>query len=164
MAVFPPPMTATASPSTPTSPPDFAMRMKSSASHTPAASSPSIPSRGTLPIPTAITTASYSARIASAAIVSPTAAPVRISTPSARTCSASHSAISAGSRNGTMPYVSSPPGASSRSKITTACPMRARSRAAASPAGPEPMTATRLPVGGPASNSVAFSRIAQSVA
>jgi len=35
---------------------------------------------------------------------------------------------------------------SSRSKTTTSCPARASCCAAASPAGPEPTTATRLPV------------------
>src|SRR5256885_3855133 len=45
-----------------------------------------------------------------------------------------------------MPYRSRPPGASSRSKTVTACPARVSCWAAASPAGPEPITATVRPV------------------
>ena len=42
-----------------------------------------------------------------------------------------------------MPYMSSPPARSSRSTTVTCAPCRASSHAAASPAGPEPTTATR---------------------
>ena len=45
-----------------------------------------------------------------------------------------------------MPYNSSPPGRSSRSKTVTRCPARFSCCAAARPAGPLPTTATRLPV------------------
>ena len=45
-----------------------------------------------------------------------------------------------------MPYMSSPPIRSARSKTVTVCPALLSCWAAASPAGPEPTTATRLPV------------------
>ena len=45
-----------------------------------------------------------------------------------------------------MPYISSPPGRSSRSSTVTAWPARFSCAAAARPAGPEPITATLLPV------------------
>ena len=45
-----------------------------------------------------------------------------------------------------MPYISSPPGRSARSKTVTWCPARLSCCAAARPAGPLPMTATLLPV------------------
>ncbi len=45
-----------------------------------------------------------------------------------------------------MPYMSSPPGRSARSKTVTVCPALLSCAAAESPAGPEPMTATFLPV------------------
>ena len=45
-----------------------------------------------------------------------------------------------------MPYMSSPPGRSARSKTVTVCPARLSCAAAERPAGPEPMTATFLPV------------------
>ena len=48
-----------------------------------------------------------------------------------------------------MPSVFSPPGTSRASKTTTSWPSLRSSWAQVSPAGPEPMTATRLPVGGP---------------
>ena len=47
-----------------------------------------------------------------------------------------------------MPYISSPPGRSSRSNTVTEWPARLSCAAAARPAGPEPMTATFLPVRG----------------
>ena len=45
-----------------------------------------------------------------------------------------------------MPYISNPPGRSSRSSTVTRCPARLSCSAAARPAGPEPMTATFLPL------------------
>ena len=45
-----------------------------------------------------------------------------------------------------MPYRSRPPRRSSRSKTVTAWPARVSCCAAASPAGPDPTTATALPV------------------
>ena len=45
-----------------------------------------------------------------------------------------------------MPYISRPPGRSSRSSTVTRWPARFSCCAAASPAGPEPITATFLPV------------------
>ena len=44
-----------------------------------------------------------------------------------------------------MPYRSRPPGRSAFSNTVTVCPARRNCCAAASPAGPEPTTATRLP-------------------
>ncbi len=49
-----------------------------------------------------------------------------------------------------MPYISTPPGSCSASKIVTSWPARTRSPATVSPAGPAPTTATRFPVGGAA--------------
>jgi hypothetical protein len=45
-----------------------------------------------------------------------------------------------------MPYMSRPPGRSARSKTVTVWPARLSCAAAERPAGPEPMTATFLPV------------------
>ena len=45
-----------------------------------------------------------------------------------------------------MPYINSPPTRSSRSKTVTLWPRRLSWSAADSPAGPEPTTATRLPL------------------
>ena len=45
-----------------------------------------------------------------------------------------------------MPYMSNPPGRSARSKTVTVWPAALSCAAAARPAGPEPMTATFLPV------------------
>ncbi len=45
-----------------------------------------------------------------------------------------------------MPYMSNPPGRSARSKTVTRCPALFNCAAAEIPAGPEPMTATVLPV------------------
>ncbi len=46
-----------------------------------------------------------------------------------------------------MPYISTPPATCSASKMVTLCPILAKSAAAVNPAGPEPTTATCLPVG-----------------
>ncbi len=53
-----------------------------------------------------------------------------------------------GSLNSGMPYISTPPAACRASNMVTLCPSLARSAAQVSPAGPEPITATFLPVGG----------------
>src|SRR5262245_8907128 len=45
-----------------------------------------------------------------------------------------------------MPYVNRPPTRSARSKTVTQCPALLSCAAHAKPAGPEPTTATRLPV------------------
>mmetsp|Transcript_61284 Transcript_61284/g.114611 ORF Transcript_61284/g.114611 Transcript_61284/m.114611 type:complete len:209 (-) Transcript_61284:1-627(-) len=45
-----------------------------------------------------------------------------------------------------IPYISSPPGRSALSMTSTRCPARFNCCAAAKPAGPEPMMATRRPV------------------
>ena len=45
-----------------------------------------------------------------------------------------------------MPYISSPPMRSARSYTVTRCPARFNCAAHDNPAGPEPITATRLPV------------------
>ena len=71
----------------------------------------------------------------------------RNSLPSARIWSSRRSRCRFSSLNAGMPYRSRPPGASSRSKTVTACPALVSCWAAASPAGPEPITATIRPVG-----------------
>ncbi|MBA7612365.1 hypothetical protein ES703_19601 [subsurface metagenome] len=52
-----------------------------------------------------------------------------------------------GNLNSGMPYMSTPPATCSASKMVTLCPILASSAAAVKPAGPEPTTATFLPVG-----------------
>ena len=62
--------------------------------------------------------------------------------PSARIWASRRSRCRFSSLNSGMPYRSSPPSASSRSKTVTVCPALVSCWAAASPAGPEPITAT----------------------
>ena len=56
--------------------------------------------------------------------------------------------ISLGSLNSGIPYIVTPPGRSRPSKTSTACPICANFSAAVMPAGPSPIIATCLPVGG----------------
>jgi hypothetical protein len=71
-----------------------------------------------------------------------------ISTPWRRICSISRSMTSRGRRNSGMPWFIMPPGLSCFSNTVTLCPISARLRAAARPAGPAPTTAIFLPVAG----------------
>ena len=75
----------------------------------------------------------------------PASTPQRNSVPSARIWSSRRSRCRFSILNSGMPYRSRPPGASSRSKTVTACPALVSCWAAASPAGPEPTTATVRP-------------------
>ena len=68
------------------------------------------------------------------------------STPSAAISSARRSTTDFSSFMLGMPYIRRPPTRSSRSKTVTEWPRRLSWSAAASPAGPEPTTATFLPV------------------
>ena len=54
--------------------------------------------------------------------------------------------VSLGSFMQGMPYMSRPPGLSAFSKTVTSWPFCVSCQAQARPAGPEPTTATRLPV------------------
>ena len=76
----------------------------------------------------------------------PTSMPVSKEIPSARIWSRRRSSTHFSSLNSGIPYRSRPPSRSARSYTTTWWPARASCWAAASPAGPEPTTATRLPV------------------
>ena len=75
-------------------------------------------------------------------------------TPSSSIFFISRRTTSLGRRYSGMPNMSTPPGSGSISNTSTLKPMRARSPAMVSPAGPEPMTATRPRVLG-----CSFSRI-----
>mmetsp|Transcript_25040 Transcript_25040/g.57657 ORF Transcript_25040/g.57657 Transcript_25040/m.57657 type:complete len:267 (-) Transcript_25040:5232-6032(-) len=97
--------------------------------------------------PVAIRTAWYSSRRFCSVREdpgSPTLTPSWNSTPSAamrsrRRCTTRLSSFMFG-----MPYISSPPALGARSRTVTLWPMRLSSSAAARPAGPLPMTATRM--------------------
>src|SRR6516165_9558688 len=101
--------------------------------------------RGTV-APPASTTASCWARNCAAVTSRPTLIPQLNLVPSARIWSSRRSRCRFSSLNSGMPNRSSPPGASVRSYTVTACPARVSCCAAASPAGPEPTTATVRPV------------------
>ena len=98
------------------------------------------------PAPLATKHASNSAMISSIVIVFPTMTLNSISTPSDFRFSTSLSTMRLGRRNSGIPYRNTPPESCSASKTCTAWPMRASSPAAVSPPGPEPTTATFLPV------------------
>ena len=66
--------------------------------------------------------------------------------PSSFICRIRRSSTAFSILNSGMPYRSSPPGSSARSNTATVWPARVSCWAAASPAGPEPTTATVLPV------------------
>ena len=69
------------------------------------------------------------------------------STPSFFIYSTSLSTIVFGSLNSGIPYMRTPPGLCNASNIVTSWPNFMRSAAQVRPPGPEPMTATFLPVG-----------------
>ena len=96
--------------------------------------------------PPVSTTASNSSIRRVAGTSTPTWELVRNSTPSARIWAMRRSIRVLSSLKSGMPYRSSPPMRSSFSRITTAWPARASCCAHAMPAGPDPTTATRLPV------------------
>ena len=91
-------------------------------------------------------TASYSPSSRSKAKSVPTSRPKRNSTPMPCMSSRRVSTTSFSSLNGGMPKVSSPPMRGWRSNTTGCTPLRTRMSAHASPAGPAPTIATRLPV------------------
>lgn len=95
--------------------------------------------------PVAITTASYRARSSAAPTSRPTAVDVRNFVPSARICSSRRSRCRFSILNSGMPYRISPPSRSSFSYTTTVWPARVNCCAAASPVGPDPITATVRP-------------------
>ena len=132
---------------------------RSSAKFTPFASRPgTLRSRGASE-PSASTTASKS-RITSSAGISffakectpssnlsvPTAVPSSKVTPSAFICSRRRSISGFSSLKSGMPSAIRPPARSFFSKTVTRCPSRASCCAQARPEGPEPITATFLPV------------------
>ena len=96
--------------------------------------------------PVAITTASYSSTSLSAPRSAPTVTPVTNRTPSASSRATRRSTTSLSSFMFGMPYISSPPIRSARSKTVTRWPARLSWSAAARPAGPLPITATVNPV------------------
>ena len=99
--------------------------------------------------PTASTTASKDARSVSTdrspGFEPPTSQPVTNRVPSSRSCASRRSRTFFSILNSGMPYRSRPPSRSSRSYTVTSWPARVSCCAAASPAGPEPTTATVLP-------------------
>src|SRR5579864_1384242 len=101
-------------------------------------------SRGTRAPPHS-TTASNPARSSAAVTSVPASTPERNRVPSARIWASRRSRCRFSSLNWGMPNRSRPPGASSRSKTVTACPALVSCWAAASPAGPEPITVTVRP-------------------
>src|SRR5271165_6782477 len=89
--------------------------------------------------------ASTTAENPSSCAADSTLTPHENTVPSARICPSRRSRWRFSILNSGMPYRSSPPGASSRSKTVTMCPARVSCCAAASPDGPEPTTATEKP-------------------
>ena len=127
-------------------------KMKSSASQTPGRSSPSIPSGAVRPRPTPRNTASYSARSpGTSAAVDP------VVRGGGRCRSRGSCAISDEGELGRDLVGGDPQGVEPAGDATGPRRRRPRARACRSswaqlrPAGPEPMTATRRPVGGPGS-------------
>ena len=104
--------------------------------------------------PVAMTTASKSSCSCSIVMSMPTAQPVTKVTPSADICANRRSSTSRAILNSGMPYRISPPIRPSRSYTVTAWPALASCWAAASPAGPDPMTATDRPVDSSAGRGV----------
>src|SRR6476661_245471 len=96
--------------------------------------------------PPARTTASNCSRSASAVMSTPTLTPVLKTVPSEFIWSRRRSMCRFSILNSGMPYRRSPPMRSARSNTVTMCPARVSCCAAARPAGPEPTTATFLPV------------------
>ena len=113
---------------------------------TPSASRPGIfRSRGHV-APVAKTTASFCARRAVASMSLPTSVLVTNLTPSSAIRRTRRSTTCLSSFMLGMPYMSRPPTRSARSYTVTEWPARLSWSADASPAGPEPITATVLPV------------------
>ena len=96
--------------------------------------------------PHASTTASYSSSSFSAETSTPTFTPHTNSTPSSRIRSTRRFTTLLSSFMLGMPYINSPPGFGARSNTVTEGPLPLSLSAAASPAGPEPTIATRLPL------------------
>ena len=113
---------------------------------TPSSSRPGASKSRSTREPIATTTASVAAASSSASTLTPTWAPYSNFTPSASSSSTRRSIIHFSSFASGTPNRISPPGASSRSWTVTVCPTWLSSAAAASPAGPEPMTAIERPV------------------
>ena len=76
----------------------------------------------------------------------PASTPVTNRTPESAISRTRRSTIDLSSFMFGMPYIRRPPIRSARSMTVTVCPARFSWAAAARPAGPEPITATRLPV------------------
>src|SRR5215469_12359868 len=111
----------------------------------PASSEPSTGSpRGTV-APQAKTIAAYPARSSAAVTSRPASTQHRNSVPSASIWMRRRSRCLFSILNSGIPYRSRPPGASARSNTVTACPALVSCWAAASPAGPDPITATFRP-------------------
>src|SRR6266568_653228 len=108
--------------------------------------------------PAASRIASWRARSTATGTSTPTAQLVTNSTRSARNCAKRRSMCRFSSLKSGMPYRISPPSSSSRSYTVTACPARASCCAAASPAGPEPTTATDRPEDSGAGCGVTYPR------
>ena len=110
-------------------------------------SSPGIPSLRSLWAPMAKKTALYPRSKRSASLISsPMQTPVLTSIPRSRIAWISSSNTSFGRRYAGTPTLNMPPKTGNASKMVTWWPRRAKSWAAASPAGPEPTTATLCPV------------------
>ena len=78
--------------------------------------------------------------------VRPTKKFVRNSTPIFSSMATSAATMDLGKRNSGIPYTITPPSLWKASKTVTLCPARRTSAATVNPAGPEPTTATFLPV------------------
>jgi len=171
MAVLPPPMTATRLPriaGVSVAGNRYAFirfeRVRYSlAEYTPIRLMPGIRGKDGRPAPVPMKTASKPSSVNSSSTVNvwPITWFVLISTPRRRRPSISRSTIDLGRRNSGMPYTSTPPALWRASKMVTWCPSFARSAATVRPAGPDPTTATRWPVGGCGGvSSVNFTRFA----
>ena len=119
---------------------------KSTANQTPSPSRPGRSRSRGLAAPQQSTTASKSRRSSRALMSLPTSTPVRNSTPWAAIRSSRRWTMDFSSFMLGMPYISRPPGRSSRSNTVTEWPRRLSWSAQARPEGPEPTTAIRLPV------------------
>ena len=114
--------------------PRFAIRIRSSASQTPSASSPE--SRASEPRPCRTQLGVYRTRLPTRPPLTsvPTATPVQIRRPTGGPARLPKRPHRSASGTGQMPYVLRPPANSSRSNTVTAWPRMARSRAADKPA------------------------------
>ena len=157
--VSPPPITTTCFPAAEISSPSgiaspafrrFCCVRNSIAKWTPLRSLPGTGRSRAAVAPAARTIASKDRRRYAAETSTPALTPVSKTTPSARIWSSRRSMTHFSSLKSGMPYRRSPPIRSDFSKTTTSWPLRASCWAAGSPAGPDPTTATRLPVENPA--------------